>query len=371
MKDELTATVALVMTDEVGPVRYRRLLERFGSALAGLGASAGALAEAMQVSVESARRIKSAVDSAAAQAEIERAEKAGVSLVGIWQQEYPTLLKEALGPPLLYVKGQVACLHMPAVAIVGTRHPTPYGRDQARRFATKLAEAGLAVVSGLAIGIDTEAHRGALACRGLTVAVFGCGLSTVYPPQNRPLAEEILESGGAIVSELPMDFPVRSENFPRRNRIISGLAVGTLVVEAGNRSGALITARYAGEQDREVFALPGPVGSLESMGTNALIRDGAKLVSSAEDVLTELHLERFSLETSRRLLGLAPESPPAQAPQSGPSAAILEVLSASPLDPEEVARQLKLDSASISSILVRLELSGKIKRVAGGYVAAK
>ena len=373
MSDELRATLAFVLTGKIGSVRYRRLVEHFGGAVEALRAPAEELAKAMEAPSGLAAKIRDTLAPDRVDAEIERAAADGVRLIGAWEETYPDLLKEAYGPPVLYVKGEPACLHMPGVAVVGTRRPTPYGREHGRRFASRLAEAGLLVVSGLARGVDSEAHRGALVVGGLTVAVFGCGLGTIYPKENERLAEEIVAGGGALISELPMDFPVRAENFPRRNRIISGLALGTLVIEASNRSGALITARNAAEQGRDVFVLPGPVGSLQSMGANALIRDGGRLVTCAEDILSELRLEPGALEKSRRLTGAA--VPPASdaAPQDAPdetSRRILDALGRSTRGTEDIARSTGLVAPEVAACLVKLELSGRVRRLPGGYAKA-
>jgi len=370
MTDELVGTMALLLTDRVGGVRYRRLIDHFGSAARALGAPARELAGAMECSITEATKIASSLALDEARSEIARARDASVQVVGCWEDGYPELLREVNGPPLLFVKGDLPSLHAPSVAIVGTRKPTPYGRSQARKIAQRLAEAGLVVVSGLAFGVDSEAHRGTLAARGRTVAVQGCGLGAVYPARNAELAEEIIQTGGALVSELPMGFPVRAENFPRRNRIISGLAMGTLVVEAAKRSGALITASSAAEQGRDIFALPGPATSLQSMGTNALIRDGASLVTCAEDILEELRLGHLPLFQKIRMPAEEPAAP-APAPGAkgdGAEANVLGALGSSPVEAEELSRATSLEFSTVTACLGRLELSGAVKRVPGGFV---
>lgn len=210
-------------------------------------------------------------------------------LITCHDPRYPQYLREtAQAPPLLYVRGDPSLLAWPQLAIVGTRNPTPGGERTARNFAEHLARSGLAIGSGLAQGIDTAAHRGALAGDGATIAVMGTGLDRVYPASNRKLAHAIVEQGGALVAELPLGTPALPEHFPRRNRIISGMSLGTLVVEAALQSGSLITAQFALEQGREVFAIPGSIHSPQARGCHRLIRQGAKLVETADDILEEI-----------------------------------------------------------------------------------
>jgi len=367
MDDDLVASVALTLTGRIGDVRHRRLMEYFGSPAVAVAATPEEFARAAEISPEQAKKVTSSLDLEAGRRELARARRSGVDPIGIWEDRYPELLRAALGPPVLFVKGDTGSLHGAAVAVVGTRHPTPYGRDQARKLASGLAGVGIAVVSGLAYGIDAEAHRGALQGGGRTIAVFGCGLATVYPKQNEKLARQILETGGALVSEFPMEYPVRAENFPRRNRIISGLALGTLVVEAAKRSGALITASCSAEQGREIFALPGPVTSLQSMGTNALIQDGAKLVTCVEDIVSELRLDL--LPFARAPLEESAEEATAG---DGDDAArqILSALDDSVADAEELARETGMNPERVSNALGMLEISGAVKRVPGGYAKA-
>lgn len=274
---------------------------------------------------------------------------------------YPTLLKEiADPPPLLFVLGDCAALAGPQLAMVGSRNPSPGGRDLAHAFARELAQRGLSVTSGLAMGIDAAAHRGALAGGGVTLAVAGTGLDQVYPSRHRELQDEILNAGGAVVSEFPVGVTPMAANFPRRNRIISGLSLGTLVVEAALRSGSLITARMALEQNREVFAIPGSIQSPLARGCNALIREGAKLVETVADILEELGLPP------------APETPNSirDNVDLGIDAEQLEVLKCVAYDPTSVDTLVAATGKTpeiVSSLLLMLELQGRVISLSGGY----
>lgn len=280
----------LQLASEVGPVRARALLDRFGQAAAVLEASSSELQRVDGIGPKVAASIISVRDSTASDREIERAAQLGLRIVTWADADYPAMLRNVPDPPIcLYVRGQLEPADSVAVAVVGTRRCSHYGREQALRFGGALASAGFTVISGLARGIDGFAHQGALDVGGRTIAVLGQGLSTIYPPEHEGLAERIA-ANGAVLSELPVDAAADPKNFPRRNRIVVGLSLGVLVVEAGERSGALISARLATEYNREVFALPGRVDCPDvSMGTNRLIRDGhAKLVMSISDILDEL-----------------------------------------------------------------------------------
>jgi DNA processing protein len=265
---------------------------------------------------------------------------------------YPRLLREiADPPPLLYVKGHPETLDRPALAIVGSRNATPQGEANARAFAKALSDAGLLIVSGLALGIDTAAHRGGLAGGAGSVAVTGTGLDIVYPARNRSLAHEIAEHG-ALISEFPLGTPSVSTNFPRRNRIISGLSVGCLVVEAAPASGSLITAQFALEQGREVFAIPGSIHSPLSRGCHKLIKEGAKLVESAQDVLEEL-----------RFVGTQAAAAEAATEAGHP---LLEAMGCDPISVDALCVLSGLTAARVSAILLDMELSGLVAPMAGG-----
>jgi DNA processing protein len=278
---------------------------------------------------------------------------------------YPPLLARLDdAPPVLFVDGDVAVLGEPQLAIVGSRNPTAAGRDTAFDFAAELARAGLTITSGLAAGIDTAAHEGALAAGGRTVAVCGTGLDITYPPANQALARRIA-AAGAVVSEFPAGTPPRPENFPRRNRVLSGLALGVLVIEAAQRSGSLITARLAGEQGREVFAVPGSIHNPLARGCHRLIRDGAKLVESVADVLAELS----------PLAAAAGAAPPPQASDSARDSGraldseyemLLNALGFEPVDVDTLVARTGYAASSVCSMLLILELRGEVESRAGG-----
>ena len=293
---------------------------------------------------------------------------------------YPrTLLNIADPPVILYAKGRVRLLQAPAIAIVGSRNATAQGLLNAEQFAAALSQAGMTVISGLALGIDTAAHRGSLrsdAARpvdarenlGSTIAVIGTGADIVYPARNKTLAHEIARFG-CIVSEYPLGMPAIAANFPRRNRIISGLSSGVLVVEAAAQSGSLITARMAAEQGREVFAIPGSIHSPLAKGCHQLIRQGAKLVESAQDILEEL--PAFTFKT-KQAAGDAPRSTGRTqtdaAPElfSVPRDPVLEAMGYDPVDHDTLARRCAMDSATLSGCLLRLELAGQVAMLPGG-----
>ncbi len=288
------------LVDGVGPVLFDRLVRECGGASAALGASASRLAQIRGFSAESAERIAAQRDRVLIEPELDAAARHGVRMLCAADAAYPAGLRRIPDPPIvLYVRGELRETDAVALAIVGSRRCSIYGGEQARRFGELLAGVGLTVVSGLARGIDSFAHLGALDAGGRCVAVLGCGLHEIYPPENLALAQRVAACG-ALLSELPMETAVRATNFPARNRIIAGMALGTLVVEAAARSGALITARLASEYNREVFAIPGRVQDASAIGVNKLIRDGgAKLVTCLEDVLDELQ------EVGRALAGRA------------------------------------------------------------------
>src|SRR5215472_2321237 len=285
--------IALNMTPGIGPRAAARLLERFGSAESVFAAT--------RAELEQLRLLPEAIDSIMARdlhqraaAEIKEVRALGADLLVLDDGVYPALLREIYDPPLvLYLKGAWSeCLDRPCVAIVGSRRCSTYGQNAALMLARDLAQRGVTIVSGFARGIDAAAHRGALEAGGRTVAVLGTGIEASYPRENRQLAQDILAGGGAIVTQFPLATPPISENFPYRNRIISGLSLGVVVVEAAENSGSLITARLAIEQNREVFAVPGNITSRNSFGTNYLIKGaGAKLVQQWQDVASELPAE--------------------------------------------------------------------------------
>ena len=290
-------------------------------------------------------------DSGSLEKELKLIEKEKINVIDIFDVDYPNILKEISRPPLvLYVKGNIAALNKFLFAVVGTRLPTLYGISMAEEFSYKLASLGITVVSGLARGIDTAAHKAALR-NGETVAVLGSGLLNIYPRENIRLAGQIC-SQGALISEFPLGTPPLKENFPRRNRIVSGLSHGVLVVEAAAKSGALITARLAMEQNREVFALPGNADSPLSKGGHSLIKDGAKLVDSIEDIIEELNID-FKKEDGGQTINIDKDE-----------RIVFDTICSSGTYIEEIMRQTKLTPATINKIILGLQLKGLIKEAA-------
>lgn len=290
-------------------------------------------------------------------------QSAGNHIIETGDEDFPELLGQIpRAPARLYVKGNLECLHMPALAIVGSRNPTEAGRRNAFEFARHLGGAGFCIVSGLAEGIDTAAHRGALDAGAATIAFLGHGIDRVYPAANRDLAHEIA-AHGALVSEFPLGTHPDRTLFPQRNRLISGLSLGTLVVEAARRSGSLITARLAGEQGREVFAIPGSIHNPLSRGCHKLIRQGAKLVETAEDIVAELaplssHLLQSSLESSAK--------PPTPEHDDGDYEHLRKFIGFDPISADELALNSGLTIDQVSSMLLILELEGEVESLSGG-----
>ena len=284
--------IALNMTPRIGPRAATKLLEKFGSADGVFHATRAEL-ESLRLKPETVESIVKREFYKQAEEELTTVGKLGGDVLILDDGSYPYLLREIADPPItLYVKGDwQACFDAPCIGIVGSRRCSTYGENASLMLARDLAEKGICIVSGLARGIDTAAHKGAIEARGKTIAVLGTGIGQVYPKENAKLVDKILDSGGALVSQFPLETPPLPENFPYRNRIISGLSLGVLIVEASERSGSLITARLAMEQNREVFAVPGNITSKNSFGTNYLIKSGAKLVQQWQDVVHELPAE--------------------------------------------------------------------------------
>lgn len=292
--------------------------------------------------------------------ELERTERAGVRVVTIEDADYPRRLREIYAaPPLLFVKGELRPEDDDGVSVVGTRHATSYGKLVTERLSGELAAGGVTIVSGFARGVDTHAHKAALDHGGRTVAVFASGLDVVYPPENRALLERILAQG-AIVSEHPLGVRPEATNFPARNRIVAGMTKATLIVEAGERSGALITAGFAADQGRDVLAVPGPITSPRSVGTNRLIQDGARLVQTADDVRAELGLGPAEERPVEQQLALG-----ALLPAADLESAVLAKLAEEPLGVDDLCRALGRPSADVSTALTMLELRGQIRQIAG------
>jgi DNA processing protein len=308
-----------------------------------------------------ARAFLSAPDELALAADLRWIETSGVTLVSCMDAAYPSLLARTSGaPPVLFVLGSVPALSSPQLALVGSRNPTASGSRNARDFAAALAHAGLTITSGLAVGVDAASHEGALHVGGTTIAVLGTGLDTVYPVANTALAARIREQG-ALVTEFPPRTTPAAHNFPRRNRIISGLSYGTLVVEATHRSGSLITARFAAEQGREVFAIPGSIHSPQSRGCHKLIREGAKLVEDLEDVLSEIQLP---LPEQRVRSSMSTRAQPKRLDKEYEM--LLDALGFEPATLDDLIERTGLSSESVVSMLLILELDGCVAALPGG-----
>lgn len=356
LDEELTAWIRLTLTPGLTSERVRRLLSAFGGPQAALSASATALSPHLPPSV--AAELKRGIADEAIDAVAAWLQEPGNHLVTLADQHYPPqLLQVPDPPPLLYVKGNADLLRRPALAIVGSRNASAQGVANAEAFARILSESGLTIISGLALGIDAAAHRGALAGSGSSVAVLGTGADIVYPARNRALAHELAERG-LLLSEFPLTTRPLAGNFPRRNRIISGLALGCLVVEAAAESGSLITARLANEQGREVFAIPGSIHSPLAKGCHALIKQGAKLVESARDVLEEL---RWPVDAP-------PANVAGDTPTDTRARRVLDALGQDVCDRDTLAARSGFSAAEISVLLTQLELEGAVVTLPGGMI---
>ncbi|HZT97974.1 MAG TPA: DNA-processing protein DprA [Chloroflexota bacterium] len=345
--------VGLSLLPGIGPVRLSRLIDLCGSAEAAWQAPGVILRRAgvEERAVEGvlARRATIDVDG-----ELDRVYRAGARVITTVDEDYPALLRETFGhPAILYVRGELKVEDSQALAVVGTRRPSLYGQTMVAQTVPALVERGLTIISGLAVGIDTLAHRHALQAGGRTVAVLGSGLDVLYPSQNRGLADRICENG-AVITEYAMGTQPDAFNFPARNRIISALALGTVIIEAGYKSGALRTAGYAVEQNREVFAFPGRTNDPQSVGCNRLIKRGhAKLVTDTEDIVDELNLTVAMQQIEIKHV----------IPENDQEGQILALLSAEPVHVDDLGRRSELSMADISSTLTMLELKGTIRHV--------
>lgn len=363
--DELRAWLRLVHSPGLSPGAARRLLAAFGSPQAAVAAGPGAWREVAGVDAAQAL-LQPSLDPDAlfdtTQAWL-AADPARRHVLTLGDPAYPAALLETADPPLLlYAQGRIGLLARPSIAIVGSRHATPGGLDNARAFAAHLSQAGLVVVSGLALGIDGAAHEGALdganASGGGTIAVIGTGLDRVYPRRHHALAHRISEGAGLMLSELALGSLPLQHHFPRRNRIIAGLTLGTLVVEAAVQSGSLITARLAVECGREVFAIPGSIHSPQSRGCHQLIKDGAKLVETADDIVQELRLPAPGAFATA-------ETPPSNAADAGHDP-LLEALGHDPVTLDALSARLGWPTAELQARLLEMELDGRLARLPGG-----
>jgi DNA processing protein len=360
LKEDVKYWVGFSSVPGIGRVRLGQLESHFGDLGRAWRASPGELKRA-GLDNQAMRAVTAWRDKIDPDLEMEKIDRLSVRVFTCNDEEYPRRLKEIYDfPPVLYVRGTLLPDEW-CVAVVGTRRATVYGRQVTEEMTADLARCQITIVSGLARGVDTVAHRAALEAGGRTLAVFACGLDMVYPPENEKLARDIMERG-AIISEYPLGTRPRAENFPRRNRILSGLSLGVLVTEAGETSGALITAGNAIEQNREVFAVPGSVLSPASRGTNRLIQEGAKLVRGYTDVLEELNLTTVARQMEMREV----------LPESATEAVLLKELGAEPAHIDEVCRRSGLPAATVSGALAMMELKGLVRQVgAMNYVLAR
>ncbi len=352
---DLKYWLAFNYVNGIGPAKVQALLGAFGDLGQAWNATESQLREIGldARTIDSLRETRQKLDLDAYAAKVEAS---GAQALTWESANYPALLRQIpAAPPVLFVRGTFAPVDEWAVAVVGTRRLSAYGRLVTHELVTGLARNGITIVSGLARGIDGVAHRAALEADGRTIAVMGCGIDRVYPPEHRDLSHAIVDGHGAIVTDFPLGTEPSSVNFPARNRLISGLSLGVLVVEAGERSGALITARFALEQDRDVFAVPGNINSPVSVGANRLIQQGAKLVMRIEDILEELNLRMVTEQAAAQ----------AVLPDSAEEAALLSQLSSQPLHVDDLGRLTGMPSYLVSSTLTLMELKGMVQQVGG------
>lgn len=368
---ERHAWLALALTPGIGPRRILHAVDRCGTADHVLHLPLTEL-EALEMPAQAAQFIASGEAAHAADQELEKLAATGAAILTYRDEAYPERLREIYDPPpLLWVRGDASLLSRPIIAVVGTRHPTPYGTGMAEMLARDLALRGLTILSGMARGIDTCAHKGALAAKRPNIAVWGTGVDVIYPKENKALAEQIVAGGGAIVSELPLGTFPAPQNFPKRNRVISGTSLGVLVVEAAEYSGTRVTARCALEQNREVFAVPGNVTNKNAWGPNLLIKQGAKLTSGWEDVWEELpSTVRMALERSEGFASNGPSEASLfqESPLPPSEARVFSVLRADEaLQMDEILEKLEteLSSSEVFTALFELELAGRIRQLPG------
>ena len=368
---ERLSWLALALTPGLGPRRILRGVREVGSADEILHLPLTGL-EALQFPAQAVQFIADGKALDAANIELDSLQKSGASFLTHSDPDYPERLREIFdAPALLWIRGDAALLARPSIAVVGTRHPTPYGSGMAEMLSRELAVRGMVILSGMARGVDTSAHKGAIAAKGKTIAVWGTGIDVIYPKENKSLAEQILANGGTIVSEFPIGTFPAPQNFPKRNRIISGMSLGVLVVEAGEHSGTRVTARCALEQNRDVFAVPGNVTTKNAWGPNTLIKQGAKLTATWEDVWEDLPSQvRLEIESEWEL---ASKGQPAaslfeEAPLPPAETRVLSVLRHDEaLQLDEIMEKLEpeLSSSEVFTALFELELAGRIKQLPG------
>jgi DNA processing protein len=371
LTEDRLAWLALALTPQLGPRRILRAMERISSPARILSLSLTEL-ESLQFTAESVRFIFEGNARRAADQEVEALAKTGADFITFADSAYPDRLREIFDPPvLLWVRGNAALLAQPSIAVVGTRHPTPYGSGMAEMLSRDLAARGLIILSGMARGVDTAAHKGAIAARRPTIAIWGTGVDVVYPKENKSLAEQIIAGGGAILSEYPLGTFPAPQNFPKRNRILSGMSVGVLVIEAAEYSGTRVTARCALEQNRDVYAVPGNVTNKNAWGPNTLIKQGAKLTATWEDVWEDLptpvRVELTAQDTvesnSVSSASLFSEEP--MQPQEARLMSVLRHDEALQLDEIMEKLEPELSSSEIFTALFELELAGRVRQLPG------
>lgn len=362
----------LIRSDGVGPTVFARLLKHFRSVDRALGASVAELIGIKDIGPKTAENIARTRETFDVDKELTLAEKLGVWIINAADSRYPPALKQIYDPPpVIYIKGTLKKQDGLAISIVGSRRCSTYGSEQSSRFAYLLASAGFTIVSGMARGIDTAAHRGALKAQGRTIAVQGCGLNNIFPPENEKLFA-LISGSGACISELPLSYEPLPQNFPVRNRIISGLSMGVIIIEASHRSGALITARAALDQNREVMAVPGKVDSPISFGTNKLIKEGAKLIDCIDDVMEALGYIGMGLKTHADSAAKSAEEKlrtplfdVSRLNLSEPELAVYNTLDHEPLNIEDIIAHTSLPAGKVNSSLISLRLKGLIKQLPG------
>lgn len=365
----------LIHADGIGPTLFKRLLDYFGSVNRIFTASIAELTKVEGIGNKTAQSIVRTRNAFDADSELALADKLGVWVIHLEDDRYPPALKAIYDPPpVLYIKGSLTRADNLAMAIVGSRRCSHYGTEQANRFSHLLASAGFTIVSGLARGIDSAAHRGALAAQGRTIAVQGCGLSNIFPPENKKLSEQITENG-AVISELPLTYEPLAENFPGRNRIIAGLSMGVLVVEATYRSGALISAQAAMDNNREVMAVPGRIDSPCSLGCHKLLKQGARLIDTIDEIMDALgcigdglkeHVDTAATEAEQNVQRTLFDN--SRLNLSKTEEAILEQLNSEPVHVEELIEDTRLSAAKVHSGVISLQLKGLIKQLPGNML---
>ncbi|NOY58734.1 MAG: DNA-protecting protein DprA [Calditrichaeota bacterium] len=351
------AFLRLWSVPRIGSQRIRNLIARFKSPDAVLRASPRELVEIEGIDKTLAYQIKNKSDPQFAAKQMQLIKKVNARLIFFWDKNYPELLKKIFDPPvLLFVRGQIESLQIPGLAVVGTRNPSAYGKVITEKLSREIASQGVVITSGLARGVDTIAHRSAVACGGKTVAVLGTGIDVFYPFENKELANQIIASG-ALISEFPMGDKPDAPHFPRRNRIIAGISQATLVIEAGKGSGALITADFALEQGKDIFAVPGNISSPKSFGTNLLIQDGAAIALCSDDILSALHIVPGQ---KTQLTHVMPTIPLSKDENN-----ILKILSNEPMHIDLIAQKTDTTTSHSLSILLSLELKNLVRQMAG------